>query len=158
MNTSSHRIATRLAELGIVLPAANAPSADYVPAKRAGALLFISGQVPRTNGKDIYVGKVGRDLSLAEGQQAARLCGINILAQLHAALDGDLDRVVGCVRIGGFVNAEPDFGDQPKVINGVSGLMVEVFGEAGRHARAAIGCASLPRGVAVEVEAIFEVR
>ena len=148
----------RLAELGITLPQAVAPAANYVPARRSGALVYIAGQVPTADGRDQYVGKVGRDVSVEDGQKAARLCAINILAQLRHALGGSLDSVVGCVRLGGFVNATPDFGDQPKVINGASDLMVAVFGDAGRHARAAVGCASLPRNVAVEVDAIFEVR
>jgi enamine deaminase RidA (YjgF/YER057c/UK114 family) len=148
----------RLAALGITLPAALAPAANYVPARRTGPFVYIAGQVPTADGKDQYVGKLGRDVSVEDGQKAARLCAINILAQLRAALGGSLDAVVGCVRLGGFVNAVPEFGDHPKVINGASDLMVAVFGDAGRHARAAVGCASLPRDVAVEVEAIFEVR
>lgn len=148
----------RLAELGLTLPNAVAPAANYVPARRSGNMIYIAGQVPSADGKDQFVGKLGLDVSIEDGQKAARLCAINILAQLRQALGGSLDRVVGCVRLGGFVNATPDFGDQPKVINGASDLMVAVFGDAGRHARAAVGCASLPRNVAVEVDAIFEVR
>jgi enamine deaminase RidA (YjgF/YER057c/UK114 family) len=148
----------RLAELGITLPQAVAPAANYVPARRSGNLVYIAGQVPTADGRDQVVGKLGRDVSVEDGQKAARLCAINILAQLRQALGGSLDSVVGCVRLGGFVNATPEFGDQPKVINGASDLMVAVFGDAGRHARAAVGCASLPRNVAVEVDAIFEVR
>lgn len=155
MNKQGHD--ARLAELGIDIPTAVVPSANYVPARRSGSMVYIAGQVPTANGKDQYVGKVGRDLSLEEAQKAARLCAINILAQLKAALGGSLDGVVGCVRLGGFVNATPEFGDHPKVINGASDLMVQVFGDAGRHARAAVGCVSLPRNVAVEVDAIFEV-
>lgn len=147
----------KLRDLGIELPEAAAPAANYVPASRAGPLLYISGQVPTLGGKDQVVGKLGGGISIEDGQKAARICAINIIAQLKAALAGDLDRVVSCVRLGGFVNAVPEFGDHPKVINGASDLMVEVFGEAGRHARAAVGCASLPRNVAVEVDAIFEV-
>ncbi len=151
------KIDARLAELGIMLPASPAPAANYVPWARTGNLLFIAGQVPVKDGKDVYSGKLGAGVSVEQGQQAARLCAINILAQVKSALDGDLDRVVRCVRLTGFVNCAPDFGDQPKVVNGASDLMVEVFGDAGRHARAAVGNASLPRGVAVEVDAIFEV-
>lgn len=147
----------RLAELGITLPQPAAPAANYVPARRSGSFVYIAGQVPTAEGKDRFVGKVGRDLTIEEAQQAARLCAVNVLAQLKSALGGSLDGVVGCVRLGGFVNAVPEFGDHPKVINGASDLMVEVFGEAGRHARAAVGCNSLPRNVAVEVDAIFEV-
>ncbi|MDZ5454359.1 RidA family protein [Labrys sp. ZIDIC5] len=150
-------IDNRLAELGIVLPAAPVPAANYVPARRLGSQVYVSGQVPSVDGKDQYTGKLGSDFSVEQGQAAARLCAVNILAQLRRALDGDLDRVVGVIRLGGFVNAEPDFKEHPKVINGASDLMVEVFGEAGRHARAAVGCYSLPRNVPVEVDAIFEV-
>lgn len=151
------RYEQKLRELGIELPEVSAPAANYIPASRTGSLLYISGQVPALAGKDQVVGKLGSGVSIEDGQKAARICAINILAQLKAALDGNLDRVVSCVRLGGFVNAAPEFGDHPKVINGASDLMVEVFGEAGRHARAAVGCASLPRNVAVEVDAIFEV-
>lgn len=151
-------IASRLKQMGVSLPAAVAPAANYVPTVRSGNLLFIAGQVPVKDGKPEFVGKLGAGLSVAQGQQAARLCAINILAQVASALDGDLDRVVRCVRLGGFVNAVPEFTEQPQVINGASDFIVEVFGEAGKHARAAVGVGSLPRGVAVEVDAIFEVR
>ncbi len=151
------KVEERLAGLGINLPAAVTPAANYVPARRIGNHIYISGQVPSEGGKDKYSGKLGSAYSIEEGQAAARLCAVNILAQLKHALNGDLDRVVGVIRLGGFVNAEPDFKDHPKVINGASDLMVEVFGEAGRHARAAVGCYSLPRNVPVEVEAIFEI-
>jgi enamine deaminase RidA (YjgF/YER057c/UK114 family) len=154
---TQHGPEARLIELGIALPRAVAPAANYIPARRSGQFVYIAGQVPTADGKDQYVGKVGKDLSIEEAQKAARLCAINILAQLRTALGGSLDGVVGCVRLGGFVNATPEFGDHPKVINGASDLMVEVFGDAGRHARAAVGCNSLPRNVAVEVDAIFEV-
>jgi enamine deaminase RidA (YjgF/YER057c/UK114 family) len=147
----------RLEQLGIELPNPAAPAANYVPARKSGSMIYIAGQVPSAGGKDQYVGKVGRDVSIEDAQKAARLCAINILAQLRTALGGSLDRVVGCIRLGGFVNATPEFGDHPKVINGASDLMVEVFGDAGRHARAAVGCNSLPRNVAVEVDAIFEI-
>ena len=149
------RYEQRLRELGIVLPEPAAPVANYIPVSRAGSLLYVSGQLPTEGGRDRYAGKLG-EISIEDGQKAARICAINIIGQLKAAL-GDLDRVVSCVRLGGFVNALPDFADHPKVLNGASDLMVEVFGEAGRHARAAVGCASLPRNVAVEVDAIFEV-
>ena len=151
-------IAARLKQMGVSLPAAVAPGANYVPAVRTGNLLFIAGQVPVKDGKLEFVGKLGEGISLAQGQQAARLCALNILAQVAGALDGDLDRVVRCVRLGGFVNAVPGFIEQPQVINGASDFIVEVFGEAGKHARAAVGVGSLPRGVAVEVDAIFEIR
>jgi enamine deaminase RidA (YjgF/YER057c/UK114 family) len=152
------RIEDRLKQLQIELPSASAPAANYVPFRRSGSMIFIAGQLATAEGKDQFVGKLGDSLSLEDGQAAARLCAINILAQLKSALDGDLNRVVACVRLGGFVNATPDFGDHPKVINGASDLMVAVFGNAGQHARAAVGCASLPRNVAVEVDAIFEVK
>jgi enamine deaminase RidA (YjgF/YER057c/UK114 family) len=147
-----------LKRLGITLPPASSPAANYVPARWLGNQIFISGQVPSENGKDKFTGKVGSTFSIEEGRAAARLCAINILAQLKHALNGDLGRVVGVIRLGGFVNAEPDFRDHPKVVNGASDLMVEVFGEAGRHARAAVGVYSLPRNVPVEIDAIFEVR
>ena len=147
----------RLKQLGIELPEVVAPAANYIPVRKSGSMMYVAGQVPSTGGKDQFVGKVGREVSIEEAQKAARLCAINILAQLRVALGGSLDRVVGCVRLGGFVNAAPEFGDHPKVINGASDLMVQVFGDAGRHARAAVGCNSLPRNVAVEVDAIFEI-
>ena len=153
------KIDARLAELGIVLPTPAAPAANYVPTVRSGNLVFVAGQVTfDAQGKPQFIGKLGREFDVAQGQQAARLCGINILAQMKAALGGDLDRVVRCVRVGGFVNAVPDFTDHPKVINGASDLLVQVLGDAGKHARAAIGVGSLPLGVACEVEAVFEVR
>jgi enamine deaminase RidA (YjgF/YER057c/UK114 family) len=153
----SGRIAARLKELALALPDAPAPVANYVPAVRAGSLLHVSGQIPLEGGKPQFIGKLGREFGVEQGQQAARLCALNVLAQAHAALGGDLDRVVRCVRVGGFVNCTPEFTDQPQVVNGASDLFVAVLGDAGRHARAAVGCASLPRGVAVEVEAVFEV-
>ncbi len=151
------RIEQRLAALKIELPNAAAPMANYVPAVRSGNLLFVSGQICQWNGERRFVGKLGAEISLAEGQQAARLCGLNLLAQTRRFLDGDLDRVVRVVRLGGFVNAVPAFAEQPQVVNGASDLMVEVFGDAGRHARAAVGVGSLPGGAAVEVDAVFEV-
>ncbi len=150
-------VEARLKAKGIDLPAAPAPAANYVPFVRSGVLLFISGQVPVEGGRLPYVGVVGKDISLEQGQAAARLCAINILAQVKAALDGDLDRVKRCVRLGGFVRSSADFTEQPEVVNGASNLMVEAFGEAGKHARAAVGTNALPRGVAVEVDAVFEV-
>ena len=151
----ANRVESRLKELGIELPAAAAPAGNYVPHVQSGKLVFISGQITAQDGKVHYVGKLGAEYSIEDGQKAARICGLNILAQLRAAA-GDLDRVKRCVRLGGFVNSTPDFTDQPKVLNGASDLMVEVFGDAGRHARAAVGCPALPLGVAVEVDAVFE--
>ncbi|MGH7035466.1 MAG: RidA family protein [Stellaceae bacterium] len=151
------RIEAQLKSLKIELPNAASPLANYVPAVRSGNLLFVSGQVCQWNGERRYVGKLGAEIGLEDGKAAARLCGLNLLAQARRALDGDLDRIRRVVRLGGFVNAVPGFTEQPQVVNGASDLMVEVFGEAGRHARAAVGVGSLPGGVAVEVEAVFEV-
>jgi len=151
------QIDARLEKLGIALPEPAAPVANYVATVRTGNLIFVSGQVPIEGGQFKYVGKLGADVSLEAGQAAARLCGINIIAQLKRALDGDLDRVVRVVKLGGFVNSAPDFAQQPQVINGVSDLMVEVFGDKGRHARAAVSAGALPAGVSVEVDAVVEV-
>ncbi len=151
------KIDARLKELGITLPEAPMPVANYVPAVRSGNLLFVSGQVPMEGGKPQFIGKLGREFKIEDGQKAARLCALNVIAQVRAALGGDLDKVKRCVRVGGFVNCTPEFGDQPQVINGASDLFVQVFGDAGKHARAAVGVSALPRGVAAEVEAVFEV-
>ena len=151
-------IASRLEDLGITLPTPAKPVANYVAYTMSGNLVFISGQVPYGLDGLEYQGKVGADLTTEDGVAAARLCAINILAQLRAALDGDLERVVRCLKLGGFVNAVPDFADHPAVVNGASNLMVEVLGDRGRHARFAVGARSLPLNVAVEVDAIFEVR
>jgi enamine deaminase RidA (YjgF/YER057c/UK114 family) len=144
-----------LQSLGIILPTPPQAVANYMPYAIAGNLVIISGQLPMKDGAVAYKGKVGADLSVEEGQAAARQCAINILTQLKVACAGDLSRVERCVRLGGFVTCDPDFTDQPKVINGASDLMVAVFGEAGRHARAAVGVTALPLGAAVEVEATF---
>ncbi len=146
----------RLAELGIELPNAPAPAANYVPFTICGNLLTISGQITLGPSGVEYQGKLGETMDIAEGQKAARLCAINILAQAKAAL-GDLERIRQVIKIQGFVNATPDFTDHPEVINGASDLLVEVLGRAGRHARAAVGMSSLPRGVAVEVDAVMEI-
>lgn len=148
----------RLHELGVTLPVPPSPAANYVPALRSGNQLFIAGQTPVVDGRAQFVGKVGAALSIEQGQQAARLCAINVLAQAAKALGGDLDRVVRVLRVGGFVNAAPEFTEHPLVLNGASDFLVAVFGEAGRHVRTAVGAGSLPRGAAVEVEALFEVR
>ncbi len=150
-------IETRLKDLGITLPPAPAAVASYVPYVRAGNLVFVAGQVPISGGKIVYRGAVGADISVEDASAAARLCALNIIAQVRAACGGDLDRVVRCVKLGGYVNATPEFVDHPKVVNGASELIVEVFGEAGRHARIAVGATSLPLGVAVEIDAVFEV-
>jgi enamine deaminase RidA (YjgF/YER057c/UK114 family) len=152
----SGRVEARLKELGLELPAATAPIANYVPFTRAGNLVVVSGQVSVRNGKPEFDGKLGRDITVADGQQAAKLCALNIIAHLQTACDGDLDRVKRVLRLGGFVNCTPEFTDMPQVVNGASDLMVQVFGDAGKHARAAVGVSSLPLGVAVEVEAMFE--
>jgi enamine deaminase RidA (YjgF/YER057c/UK114 family) len=152
------RIAARLKELGIELPEPSVPRANYVPWVRTGNQVWIAGQVPFDRGELRYVGKLGRDFSVEEGQACARLVVLNVLAHLARACDGDLDRVVRVVKLNGFVNCMPEFGDQPKVMNGASDLLAEIFGEAGRHARAAVGVASLPFGVAVEIDGVFEVR
>ena len=150
-------IEARLAELGIDLPEAAAPAANYVPYVVSGNHVFVAGQITLHNGELKYQGKLGQEFSVDEGYQAARLCALNIIAQVKAACGGDLDRVVRIVRLGGFVNADGNFHDHPKVINGASDLMVEVFGDKGRHARAAVGCPALPLNVAAEVDAIVEI-
>lgn len=151
------KIDARLKQLGITLPAAAAPVANYVPFVKTGHLVFVAGQIPLLNGAVHYHGVVGLDVAVEEAVNAARLCALNLLAQAKAACDGDLDRVVRVVKLTGFVAANAHFTDHPKVINGASDLMVEVFGDAGRHARVAVGAPSLPRGAPVEVDAIFEI-
>jgi len=155
MPAMTHPIDARLADLGLTLPDAPAPAANYVPFVHSGNLLFVSGQI--SQGADgLVTGKLGAGLSTAEGAEAARLCALSLLAQARAACGGDWSRLVRVVKLTGFVNSAPDFTDQPLVINGASDLMVEVLGDAGQHARAAVGAAGLPKGVAVEIEAIFE--
>jgi len=150
-------ISAQLDELDITLPRLSAPMANYVAQLISGGHLFISGQLPMEDGAVTYTGRLGAELDIEAGAAAARLCAVNLLAQASAALDGDLDRVKRLVKLGGFVAATPEFTDHPKVINGASDLMVEIFGEAGRHTRFAVGCASLPLGAAVEIDALFEV-
>jgi len=150
------KIEERLKELKIELPKAPAPIASYIPCKRNGNLVFVSGQGTALNGKDTYKGKVGEELTVEEGYQAARYCGFNLLAQLKEYL-GDLDCIKGILHIKGFVASANDFYSQPQVVNGVSDLMVEVFGEAGRHTRCALGANALPGNIPVEVELIAEV-
>lgn len=147
----------RLADLGIVLPTPARPVANYVPWVRTGNLLFISGQGPMADGKLVYIGALGNGVSIEDGIRSAKLCAINVIAQVRDALDGDLDRVQRVVKLLGFVNSSADFTDHPKVINGASDLMVEVFGDKGRHARSAVASPSLPFGISVEVEAILEI-
>jgi enamine deaminase RidA (YjgF/YER057c/UK114 family) len=150
------KIEARLKELKIELPKAAAPVANYVPAVQVGNILFVSGQVTFWNGELKYLGKVGKEISLEDARAAARLCALNILAQAQAHL-GSLDRVKRVAMVQGFVNAVPEFADHPKVVNGASDLFVEVFGDAGKHARFAVGSGSLPVNVAVEVAAVLEV-
>jgi len=146
----------RLKDLGITLPVPAAAVANYVPFVVTGNLVFVSGQLPLENGKPAVQGKLGAELGVEDGVRAARLCGLGLLAQVRAAT-GDLDRVKRVVRLTAFVASTPDFTDQPKVVNGASDLMVEVLGDAGRHARVAVGAPSLPLNVAVEIEGIFEI-
>ncbi|AEG53043.1 MULTISPECIES: RidA family protein [Sinorhizobium] len=152
----SAEIETRLTELGIVLPQAVAPVANYVPYVVSGSMLYISGQLPMENGKVAVTGHVGKDVDVAGAQRAAELCAINILAQAKAAL-GDLGRIRRLVKINGFVASTPDFVEQHLVINGASNLLANALGEAGKHARAAVGMASLPFNAAVEVDAVIEI-
>lgn len=151
-------IANRLKELNITLPQPAAAAANYVPYVLHGNMLVIAGQLPIEGGEKKFIGKLGGNISVDDGKKAARLCAINILAQINAALGGNLDRVEKILRLGVFVNSKDDFTDQPSVGNGASDLMAEVFGEAGRHARAAVGVNTLPFGVSVEVDALVAVR
>jgi enamine deaminase RidA (YjgF/YER057c/UK114 family) len=147
-------IERRIAELGLTLPDAPAPAANYVPFVVTGDMVFVSGQIS-ANADGLITGKLGADLDTAAGAAAARTCALALIAQAKAAAGGDLDRIARVVKLTGFVNCTPDFTEQPKVINGASDLFAEIFGDKGRHARAAVGAPSLPRGVAVEIEAIF---
>ncbi|MCE8007079.1 RidA family protein [Aestuariivita sp.] len=150
-------IESRLSELGVTLPEAPAPAANYVPFVQLGDTVYISGQI--SNGPDGFItGKLGADMSVEEGAAAAKTCAISLLAQVKAACGGDIERLVRVVKLTGFVNSTADFGDQSKVINGASDFMVEALGDAGRHSRSAVSAASLPFGVAVEIEGIFQVR
>ncbi|MGE5537207.1 MAG: RidA family protein [Gemmatimonas sp.] len=151
----SGRIEARLKELGIALPTAAAPAANYIPYVITGNLVFVSGQLPFDEGQIRHKGIVGNEVSIAVGAQAARLCALNLIAQVRTAI-GDLDRVARVVKLNGYIASAPTFTEQPKVMNGASDLMVEVFGDPGRHARAAVGVASLPLGVPVEIDGIFE--
>ena len=151
------RIEAKLAELGVTLPSAMPPMANYVPYVVTGNLVVVSGQVPAVDGKIAVTGKVGEAVSVEQGQQAARLCLTNVLTHLRAACGGDLDRVRRVVRLGGFVASPPGFSQHAVVMNGASDLAVAVFGEAGRHARSTIGVPALPGDAAVEVEGMFEI-
>jgi enamine deaminase RidA (YjgF/YER057c/UK114 family) len=149
------QVLARLAERNIVLPEAAVPVANYMPFSISGSQVYMAGQVPRWEGEFRYVGSVGKEVSLDDAYQAARICGLNIIAQVKAAI-GDLDRVTHCLKLNVFVRSDDNFSDQPKVANGASDLMVEVFSEKGRHARSAIGVRQLPFGVSVEIDAVFE--
>jgi len=149
-------IEARLAELGVTLPDAPAPAANYVPWVLSGNQLFVSGQIS-ANADGFITGKLGDKMTAEDGAIAAKFCAISLLAQLKAGCGGDIDRLVRVVKLVGFVNSTANFGDQPKVINGASDFMVEALGDKGRHARSAVSAASLPFGVAVEIEAIFEI-
>ncbi|MFN7113854.1 MAG: RidA family protein [Alphaproteobacteria bacterium] len=153
---SASAIQERLQSLGVTLPTPAAPVANYVPFVMSGKTLYISGQLPVGLDGQMVKGQLGRDATLEQGQDAARLCAVNILAQANAALEGDLSRIARCVKLGGFVSSTSDFFDHPKVINSASDLIVGVLSDAGRHARFAVGVAALPFGAAVEVDAIFE--
>lgn len=153
----SGKYETRLTELGVTLPEAPAPAANYVPYVIVGDMVYVSGQISSdANGR--INGKLGDDMTVEQGQAAAKTCAINLIAQVKAACGGDLDRLVQVVKLGGFVNSTLDFMDHPKVINGASDFIGEVFGDAGKHARAAVGSSSLPMGVAVEIEGIFQIK
>lgn len=146
----------RLRDLQIELPTPSTPGANYVQFVRTGNLVFLTGQLSQWNGERRFIGKLGREFGVEEGRQAARLCALNLIAHLRTALEGNLDRAARCVRVAGYVNSTPDFTGQSQVINGASDLFVEIFGEAGRHTRMAVGVSALPYDVAVEVEAVFE--
>ncbi len=152
---SSH-FETKLKELGITLPDAPAPAANYVPFVQVGDIVYVSGQIS-ADANGFIKGKLGDDMTTEEGAAAARACAINLLAQVKAACGGDLDRLVRVVKLTGFVNSTADYTDQPKVVNGASDLLAEVLGDAGKHSRSAVSAASLPLGVAVEIEGIFQV-
>lgn len=150
------KIESRLAELGVILPDAPAPAANYVPAVQVGDIAYISGQISQT-ADGLTLGKLGAELDVSAGAAAARTCAMSLLAQVRVACDGDLDRLLRVVKLTGFVNSTADFTDQPKVIDGASEFLVEVLGDAGRHARSAVSAGSLPLGVAVEIEGIFQI-
>lgn len=147
----------KLAEMGIELPDAPAPAANYVPYVIVGDLVFISGQISKDS-SGLIIGKLGDDMTVEQGQAAAKVCALNLLAQLKSACEGDLGRLIRVVKLGGFVNSTQDFTDHPLVINGASDFIGDLLGDTGAHARAAVGCSSLPLGVAVEIEGIFQIR
>ncbi len=153
----SGQILSRLVKLGIELPKVSLPAANYIPYMVIENLIFISGQIPVWNGELQYNGKVGDDLSIEDGIASARLCGLNLIAQAHHAVGGNLDKIKKVIKICGFVNASTNFKEHPKVINGASDLMIDVFGEFGIHTRIAVGVSSLPLGASVEIDGIFEI-
>ena len=152
----SNDIESRLRALEIELPEPSTPGANYVPYHFVGNLLLLTGQLCHWNGERLYVGKLGAEYDIEDGQKAARLCGLNLISQLRVALDGDLGRVRRTVRLAGYINSTPDFHGQSHVMNGASDLFVDVFGEGGRHTRMAVGVSALPYNMAVEVEGVFE--
>ena len=157
MVVAGDSIAARVAEIGSELPTVSSPSANYVPFVVTGNLLYISGQLPMKDGAAAYVGRAGDGATVEDGYASARLCGLNVVAQVAAAVGDRLSRVKRCVNVTVFVHAVPDFTEHPRIANGASDLFVAVFGDAGRHSRAAVGMGSLPRGVLTEVQAIFEI-
>ena len=151
-------IETRLQQLGLTLPSAAPPAANYVPYTVSGNTVYIAGQIPFLNGVKGHTGRLGETMSIEDGKLAAQACALNILAQILAAVGGDETRIKRCLKLGGFVNCTPDFDQMPAVINGASDLLVHVLGDAGKHARFAVGAPSLPLGVAVEIDAVFEIK
>ena len=149
-------IQTKLKELGLSLPAVAAPAANYVPYIISQNTVFVSGQIPFLNGEKMHIGRVGDVISTEDAVNAAQACALNILAQVNDAVNGDWEKVSRCIKLGGFVNCTPDFTDQPAVINGASNLIANVMGDAGKHTRFAVGASSLPFGVSVEIDAVFE--
>lgn len=149
---------SRLEQAGFELPKVAPPAANYIPYVQSGQTLYIAGQIPFLNGEKMHQGRLGETMSIEDGQKAAQACALNILAQVNAAVDGDWSRVVRCVKLGGFVNCTADFDQMPAVINGASDLIAAIMGEAGKHARFAVGAPNLPFCVAVEIDAVFEVR
>ena len=150
-------VESRLNEMGITVPDAPAPAANYVPWVKSGNMIYVAGQVPFVDGKLTATGHLGDNASVEDGYEQAKICAINLIAQVKAACDGDLDRVVRVVKLGGFVASTPDFTQQPAVVNGASDLMVATFGDAGKHARFAVGSSVLPLGCLVEVDGVFEI-
>ena len=151
-------VETKLSSLGLTLPQAAPPAASYVPYVISGNHVFIAGQIPFLNGEKLHIGRLGENLSIEQGQEAAKACALNMLAQVKAAVGGDWSKVMRCVRLGGFVNGTAEFDQHPAVINGASELIVAALGDIGKHARAAVGVSNLPFGVAVEIDAIFEIK